>query len=164
MKLLSLESLNDLQKDAVQKLWNEEYPKSIALKTKQDLESYLEKLQGQSHILLSNESETIIGWFFGFIREDERWFAIIVNSNAHKKGYGSTLLNRAKSLYVELNGWVITDASHTKADSSAYIFPLGFYQKSGVSVLENETFETDKMKTVKNQMDQGLRLNLHFKL
>jgi hypothetical protein len=149
MKLMVLKTLDRLQKEAVRKLWNEEYPKSIVLKTPQDLSDYLEKLHDQNHILLQDKNNEIIGWFFGFMRDSERWFAIIVNSKKHKKGYGTALLNKAKSLYAELNGWVITDATHTKQDSSAYISPLGFYLKSGFSVLENETFETDKMKTVK---------------
>jgi hypothetical protein len=32
MKLLDTKTLNSLQKEAVRKLWNEEYPKSIGLK------------------------------------------------------------------------------------------------------------------------------------
>lgn len=133
----------------MRQLWNEEYPKSVALKTPEDLTDYLNKLEDQNHILAFDKNDLIIGWFFGFIREDERWFAIIVNGNKHRKGIGSTLLSQAKALYAELNGWVITDANYTKQDGTAYNSPLGFYLKHGFSVLENETFETEQMKTVK---------------
>lgn len=142
-------TLDNWQKDAVRMRWNEEYPKSVALKTPQDLTDYLDKLEDQKHILAFDKNDVIIGWFFGFIREDERWFAIIVNSNKHRKGIGSVLLNQSKALFTELNGWVITDASYTKQDGTAYNSPLGFYLKHGFSILENETFETEQMKTVK---------------
>ena len=144
-------TLDNWQKDAVRTLWNHEYPKSVALKTPQDLTDYLDKLEDQKHILAFDKNDVIIGWFFGFIREDERWFAIIVNSNKHRKGIGSVLLNQAKALFTELNGWVITDATYTKQDGTTYNSPLGFYLKHGFSVLDNETFDTEQMKTVKIQ-------------
>lgn len=96
-----------------------------------------------------DKNDVIIGWFFGFIREDERWFAIIVNRYKHRKGIGSALLSHAKTLFTELNGWVITDATYTKENGTAYNSPLGFYLKHGFSVLEDKTFKTEQMKTVK---------------
>ena len=66
-----LKTLDRLQKEAVRKLWNEEYPKTIVLKTPQDLSDYLEKLHDQNHILLQDKNNEIIGWFFGFIRDSE---------------------------------------------------------------------------------------------
>jgi hypothetical protein len=149
MKLLELEHLDPYQKEAVRELWNEEYPKSLVLETTQNLDDYLYKLKDQKHLLLFDEDENVMGWFFGFIRDNERWFAIIVKSSKHNMGCGTLLLEKAKSLYTELNGWVITDATHTKRDGSYYLSPLGFYLKNGFSFLENETVETDKMKAVK---------------
>lgn len=146
---MEVNTLDNRQKDAVRKLWNQEYPKSVALKTPHDLSDYLNKLEDKKHTLAFDKSDVIIGWFFGFIREDERWFAIIVNSDKHRKGIGSTLLSHAKTLFSELNGWVITDAIYTKENGTAYNSPLGFYLKHGFSVLEDETFETEQMKTVK---------------
>lgn len=149
MKLLELNILDNTQKEAVRQLWNKEYPKFLVLEAAKDLDEYLEKLKDQKHVLLLDENEMVIGWFFAFIRDSERWFAIIVNSKKHKKGYGTVLLKKAKALYAELNGWVITDASITKQDGSVYNPPLGFYKKHGFEILENETLETDKMKAIK---------------
>ena len=149
MKWVKCNRLNTEQKHAVRKLWNTEYPKSIALKTPKDLDDYLAKLEDQNHILLLDENEKIVGWFFGFIRDSERWFAIIVDSTFHCKGYGSILLNEAKSLYAELNGWVITSANHSRLSGEPYVSPLGFYTNHNFEVLEDVTLETEAMKTIK---------------
>jgi hypothetical protein len=155
MKLLDSKTLDEAHKEAVRQLWNEEYPESIVLKSLKDLDDYLDKQQDQRHVLLLDENENVIGWFFGFIRDKERWFAIIMNGKKHKKGYGTILLNNAKLLYSELNGWVITDSNYTKQNGSPYISPLRFYLKNGFSVLKNERLVTDKMKAEKIKWERG---------
>lgn len=45
---MEVNSLDNRQKDAVRKLWNQEYPKSVALKTPDDLNDYLNKLEDKN--------------------------------------------------------------------------------------------------------------------
>ncbi|MBR9854845.1 MAG: hypothetical protein GYB37_09760 [Algicola sp.] len=71
------------------------------------MKNYLENLIEQSHILIKNENQSIKGWYCGFIRENEKWFVIILDSKFHGKGLGTKILNLAKENKSELNGWVI---------------------------------------------------------
>lgn len=90
-KVLSLE-----QKDSLMQLWNNEYPAKLNLKTIEDLELYLNGLSETKHYLLLGDSDEIQGWTFTFLRENENWFAIILNSEIHGKGIGSLLMSEIK--------------------------------------------------------------------
>ena len=96
MEFIKLKELSKINKEEVLNLWNNEYPEKLSYKTLQDFENYLENLTEQSHILMINNNEEIKGWYFDFIRENEKWFAIILDSKLHGKGLGTRILNIAK--------------------------------------------------------------------
>ncbi len=88
--------LSKIDKKEILKLWNDEYPEKLNYQTLLEFENYLENLTEQSHILMKSEDQSIKGWYFDFIREKKKWFAIILDSKFHGKGYGTKILNLAK--------------------------------------------------------------------
>ena len=111
-------------------LWNKEYPESLCYNSIKDFDNYLDQLEAPEHILLLKDNE-VLGWLFLFIRESQRWFAIIIDSTYSKKGYGSQLLAIAKQKYNQLHGWVIDEDCYTKNDGTKYLSPLSFYLRQG---------------------------------
>ena len=77
MEFKKLKKLSKAHKEEVLNLWNNEYPEKLSYKTLQDFENYLENLAEQFHILMINEKKEIIGWYFDFMGDNEKWFAII---------------------------------------------------------------------------------------
>ena len=154
MNLIHTQTLTENQKETIRRLWNEEYPKKLNHAESSDFEAYLEKLSHPYHILLI-ENNSIKGWYFDFIRENEKWFAMIIDGKEHGKGYGTLLLNLAKEKEPELNGWVIDHNEEIKHDGTVYQSPLEFYRKNGFIVkpqirLELNTLSAVKMKWTKN--------------
>lgn len=149
MKTIATTCLNEIQRSQIINLWNQEYPKIIAHKTKESFGKYLSVLNEQHHILLLDENELIKGWFFDFVREEERWFAMIVGSEMQGKGYGRKLLEMGKRNNSILNGWVVDSSDYIKADGTTYQSPIAFYRKMGFEVFPEIIFETEVMKTIK---------------
>jgi GNAT superfamily N-acetyltransferase len=115
-------------------LWNKEYPATLAHKTLEDFEAYLATLSYCKHYLLV-ENTAIFAWGFEFDRNEERWFALIVDENEQGKRIGSQLLNRMKHENKTLNGWVIDHSNAKMSDGSFYRSPMTFYLKNGFAVL-----------------------------
>ena len=86
-----------------------------------------------------------------FTRDSSRWFAMIVDSSAQGKGYGTQLLNVAKAIEPELNGWATAHNRYTKSNGEPYLSPLNFYRKNGFTILENVRFTSEKLFAVKIQ-------------
>ncbi|MDP5093060.1 MAG: GNAT family N-acetyltransferase [Polaribacter sp.] len=149
MEFIKLTKLSKTQKKEILNLWNNEYPVKLNYKTLSEFEKYLENLAGQSHILMINENQKIEGWYFDFIRENEKWFAIILNSNYHGKGFGTKILNLAKEKKSELNGWVIDKNNHNKKNGELYKSPLDFYLKNGFEKLAKNRLELEIISAVK---------------
>ena len=149
MQFLRAKELSKIQKTEILELWNSEYPKKLNYNTLLDFESYLENLTDLSHILMLNESGRTIGWYFDFIREEEKWFAIILDSKIHGKGFGTDILNLAKEKEAELNGWVIDHNTDKKRNGEVYKSPLYFYIKNGFKKLLDDRLELDKLSAVK---------------
>ena len=124
MEYIFTKILNKTQKEQLRILWNREYPVNIAHHNLQDFESYLEDLSDQRHILIADHYKMVKGWYFDFLREHERWFAMIIDTEIQRKGYGSSLLKEAKKNNVELNGWVV-NASDYKKEKRSNISPSG---------------------------------------
>ena len=143
-KVLSLE-----QKDSLMQLWNNDYPEKLNLKTIEDLELYLNGLSETKHYLLLGDSDEIQGWTFTFLRENENWFAIILNSEIHGKGIGSLLMSEIKKNNTSLNGWVIDQENEIKYNATFYKSPLQFYIKNDFIICSEIRIENEKISAVK---------------
>ena len=92
MKIVQKEILSLEEKETLHELWNNEYPAKLNLKTIDDFELYLNGLSETKHYLLFDDSDKINGWAFTFLRENENWFAIILNREIQGRGNGSLLM------------------------------------------------------------------------
>ena len=116
MRIIKTNILSLQQKKAIYILWNKEYPINLTYLAFEELENYLRNLKNQRHLLLIDENEIVKGWYFDFIRENEKWFAMILDSQIQGKGFGTHLLNEAKQSVTELNGWVIDHNNYKKTN------------------------------------------------
>jgi GNAT superfamily N-acetyltransferase len=144
-----LKELSKTHKEEVLNLWNNEYPEKLNYKTLQDFEYYIESLAEQSHILMINEQQEIKGWYVDFMRENEKWFAIILDSKLQGKGLGTRILNMAKEKEIDLSGWVIDHNSDRKKNGEIYKSPIEFYLKNGFKRLEKIRLELEIISAVK---------------
>lgn len=149
MKFLKLSHLSKGQREELLKLWNKEYPEKLNYQTLQDLDNYLESLENQSHILITDENQKIMGWYVDFNRESKRWFAIILDSKVQSKGLGTKILNLVKEKETELNAWVIDHHNDKKKNGEPYKSPLLFYLKNGFEKMDQERLELDKISAVR---------------
>ncbi|MTI30924.1 GNAT family N-acetyltransferase [Xanthovirga aplysinae] len=149
MKIYKTKLLNQKQKEEINHLWNKEYPNNLKHAELRKFEEYLSNLGEQHHILLIDENESVKGWYFDFKRNNERWFAMIIDSKLHRRGFGKKLLNHAKETNFELNGWVIDQNHYQKENGERYTSPINFYKKNKFEVLDEVRLETDKISAVK---------------
>ena len=149
MDLIKRSSLSTSEKLEIFKLWNTEYPEKLSYQSLSEFEQYLESLTEQSHILLIDSNEKIKGWYFDFMRENEKWFVIILDSKMHGNGFGTEILELARQNENELNGWVIDQSNERKRDGKLYVSPLNFYLKNGFKKLSGNRLELDKISAVK---------------
>jgi hypothetical protein len=137
------------QKQAILRLWNNEYPVQLQFAGQQSLDAYLEGLENKTHYFTQNADGTISGWAFVFEREGGRWFAIIIDSSQQGTGLGTILLETLKKEENVLNGWVVDHTDYRKACKMPYISPLPFYLKNDFSVHKDTRLETEKLSAVK---------------
>ena len=130
-------------------LWNNVYPQQLEYKEIGQLEMYIQSLENSYHLLLCHGADTVIGWAFSFDREGERWFAILLQKLAQRKGYGRELLNHLKNHDAALNGWMIDHDRYITADGKSYMSPLDFYKKCGFEILSDQRLELDIISAVK---------------
>jgi len=149
MKIVQKEILSLEEKETLHELWNNEYPAKLNLKTIDDFELYLNGLSETKHYSLFDDSDKINGWAFTFLREDENWFAIILNSEIHGKGIGSLLMNEIKKNNTSLNGWLIDQENEIKHNATFYKSPLQFYIKNDFIVCSEIRIENEKLSAVK---------------
>ena len=149
MEFITQIELSKNDKKEILNLWNDEYPEKLNYQTLSEFEKYLENLTEQSHILMKSENQSIKGWYFDFVRENEKWFAIILDSNFHGKGFGTKLLSLGKEKESELNGWVIDKQDDKRKNGELYKSPLNFYLKNGFEKFDNERLELEKISAVK---------------
>ncbi len=141
--------LTAIQKEAIFHLWNNEYPAQLAHASMVGLEAYLVALTNQLHYFATDENGRIVGWAFSFERDYERWFAIIVDSGAQRKGVGASLLSKLKENSQLLNGWATDHDRYKRSDGAPYPSPLEFYVKNGFEVSNDIRLETEKLSAVK---------------
>jgi hypothetical protein len=149
MKLIELTSLNSDQKTSVFNLWNEEYPAQLSYNSLDEFNAYLSNLSNQKHYLLYNSTSEIVGWGFEFVREEEKWFAIIIKGAYHGSGNGTRILAKLKDNNSVLSGWVIDHNRDRKFDGSTYPSPLQFYLKNHFIVVSGVRLELEKISAVK---------------
>lgn len=135
------------EKDAILKLWNNEYPEQIRT-TATTLDAYFEELKPLAHYFLT-DGKAIYGWLFVFMRDGQRWFAMILDRSMHRKGYGSQMLGRAKKDADILYGWVTDHDRYVRKDGTAYPSPLHFYYKNGFKLITGERLEIDMLSAAK---------------
>jgi len=130
-------------------MWNNEYPEKLNYRNLTDFEDYLKHLTQQSHIIMVDENQNVKGWYFDFIRENEKWFALILDAKLQGKGLGRKMLNLAKEKESELSGWVIDRSNDKKQNGEFYESPLSFYLKNGFELLVKNRLENEKVSAVK---------------
>ncbi len=148
MKITENNALTEGEKDEILLLWNAEYPISFRYANRKAFEDYLNNLTDQRHLLIKDELGKVQGWYFDFIRDNDRWFVIILDETLHGKGFGSKLLKVARQTRSTLNGWVLT-GQYKKHSGEDYKSPLMFYQKNGFRILKDVKVETDQFSTIK---------------
>ncbi|MFN6074914.1 MAG: GNAT family N-acetyltransferase [Fluviicola sp.] len=135
-------------KEQIRAIWNNEYPLSIAHATLESFENYLSSLENPTHFLVL-ENDSIVAWGVTFDRENERWFALIIDRNFQGKGFGKELLQQMKLKESFLNGWVVIKNDSLRSDGTPYPLPLDFYLKNGFQktehIFETEIFTTQKI-------------------
>ena len=149
MKIIKTTNLTKDQKNTLYNLFNNEFPAAINFARFSDFENYLKTLNNQVHFFLLNDKYQIQGWSYTFSREKEKWFAIVLDSKIHKKGFGSLLLNKLKSIETKLNGWIVGTNDELKKNGDFYISPLDFYLKNEFKVNDSIRLESEKLKMLK---------------
>jgi GNAT superfamily N-acetyltransferase len=142
-------NLTQAHKESIFELWNAEYPQQLGFQALASLDDYLSNLNDQSHYFALDENNKVQGWAFVFERENEKWFAMILNRSIHGKGIGTSLLNLLKENETILNGWVIDNATYERADGSGYPSPLLFYLKKDFIMHPEIRLETPELSAIK---------------
>ncbi len=83
------------------------------------------------------------------VETNEKWFAMILDSQIQGKGFGTHLLNEAKQSVTELNGWVIDHNNYKKTNGTTYKSPIDFYLKNNFIILSETRLEISKISAVK---------------
>lgn len=149
MKIMDTLNLTIEQKQAILEIWNHEYPEKLKHRDTSDFEHYLNELTEQQHFLLADDTGAILGWSFSFIRDNDRWFAMILDESIHGLGYGTMLLNKLKEKEKKLNAWAIDHDRDKKQNGDSYISPLNFYLKNDFTICNGTRLESPKMSAVK---------------
>lgn len=149
IKIITTNSLENLQKKVIFEFWNAEYPKNLTHRNLDDFENYLYALTNQQHIMLIDKYGAIKGWYFDFERADEKWFAMILATEIHGKGFGTLLLNEGKKRESILNGWVIDKTDYLKQNGGSYRSPVSFYLKNGFKIIPEIRLELAHLSAVK---------------
>ena len=148
MNIIEATDLTNIQKQAIYRLWNAEYPALLAYTSLAEFDVYLAELSAQRHYLLIDGS-AIRGWLFLFDRDGQRWFAIIIDSSIHGQGFGTRLLDLAKSVSRSLHGWATDHNRNIKLDGTSYKSPINFYLQNNFAIQPALRLDTEKISAVK---------------
>ena len=149
MRIVQKVVLSLQEKEVLYQLWNTEYPEKLSYETIDGFDLYLTSLSNTKHYLLINEANKIKGWAFTFFRDDEDWFAILVDKNSQGSGKGSLLMEELKKNKNSLNGWVVDHENDVKQNKEQYKSPLLFYVKNGFVICQETRIENQKISAVK---------------
>jgi GNAT superfamily N-acetyltransferase len=151
MNITETTDLSYDQKEQILSLWNNEYPVQLGYANITELDKYLDDLSDKHHYLLTGDTSGINGWAFEFVREGEKWFAIIVSSELQGQGFGTKLLDALKNRNAQLNGWVTDHNKYIKRNGGAYQSPMDFYLRNGFEIKADTRLETTKLSAVQIQ-------------
>ncbi|PVX51899.1 acetyltransferase (GNAT) family protein [Balneicella halophila] len=143
------DKLSPVIRKEIRAIWNEEYPKVIIEKSQDKFDEYIKSLKDAKHVIVIDESGHIQGWYADFIRDDDRWFLILLSSKIQGKGIGKELITNARQNNDRLNGWAIFSNHYKKSDETLYKSPIAFYKKLGFTIRKDIIFRTEIMETVK---------------
>lgn len=149
MNFIKTETLSNEQKIEIFQIWNNEYPEKLAFQKAENFEEYLNKLEKPIHYIIQNNKNKIIGWALDFYRDNQKWFAIIIDGREQQNGFGKKLLNELKKHNTELNGWVIDHDNDIKINGEKYKSPLDFYLKNNFEVVSENRLENEVLSAVK---------------
>ena len=149
MTIIKIESIGSDHKEAIFRLWNNEYPERLKFASNADLDLYLNDLTKQLHYFATNAQNVITGWAFTFEREEETWFAIIIDSSDQKQGLGKKFIDLLKTENTQLNGWVIDHSRDLKVNGNPYLSPLPFYLKNNFETCPEVRLQTEKLSAIK---------------
>jgi GNAT superfamily N-acetyltransferase len=149
MTIIETKNPGHEQRDLIRHLWNREYPAQIQYASGEAFDGYLDSLQEPCHWLAVDKDNNLAGWGFSFVREGEKWFAIIVDIKIQRRGLGTRLLRLLKENEAVLNGWVTDHDRYRKANGAPYPPPLQFYIKNGFIVIPEARIETEQLSAVK---------------
>ncbi|MEO8254232.1 MAG: GNAT family N-acetyltransferase [Flavobacterium sp.] len=155
MNSIEKDNLSIKEKVSLLQLWNDEYPARLNYKNTEDFDLYLSGLTNTKHYLLFDDSDEIMGWAYTFIRDNENWFAILLNHQIQGKGIGSHLINELKKNNTSLNGWVTDLETEIKQNQKYYRSPMEFYIKNGFKILTEIRIENDRISGVKINWTDG---------
>lgn len=157
MDFLEKKYLNHDDKKRIMQLWNKEYPANLNYSSLSEFEEYLEVLEDPFH-LVAKLNDQIEGWYFDFLREDERWFGLILSSDFHGKGLGTKILNKVRKKRIQLSGWIIRHDNYLKINGLKYKSPEVFYLKNGFNILDAVQLKTDQIHAVKIEWKKSAEL------
>lgn len=149
MKVVQRDIFSEEEIEILWQLRNNEYPIQFGHETFQEFEAYINAISEIKNYLLIDAKKEIQGWAYTFFRDDEIWFAIMLNYQFQGKGYGRVLLEELKNNNKILNGWVIDHENDFKRNKENYKSPLKFYLSNGFSVLNDIRLENEKISAVK---------------
>jgi hypothetical protein len=149
MKILESIYPSTAQKAAIFKLWNNEYPKELNFDNMRALDDYLASLSQTMHYFIETDAAEIVGWACKFSRNDEKWFAIILDEKIQGTGKGKVLLGELKRNEFLLNAWVIDRSNDLKLNGAIYKSPLKFYLHHGFDLCPEIRLENEKLSAVK---------------
>lgn len=153
MRILKLKELNAIQVKDIMEIWNNEYPVSLNFKGLDEFNKYLLNLQNAEHYIVLS-GDRVSGWIATFDRFDQKWFVMLIASQYQSKGLGARLINEVKPNSKELYGWVVDQDIYFKLNGQPYSSPLGFYQKMGFEIT-NEELKNEKLRAIKIKWKVG---------
>lgn len=150
MRYFETETLTKDQKEGIRLIWNKEYPLIIGHDRLESFAKYLSGLKNQNHLLLFDDNNSIKAWFCDFIRNDERQFAMVLDSEIQGKGHGSHILSLAKQKYKKLSAWVVEDSNtYKKENGEFYSSPINFYMKNNFKIIPNTNPPDTRLNVIK---------------
>ena len=155
MNFIEYQILPDTIWPQLMDIWNEVYPKILIKNNLEAFRAELTKYQDYWHIVNYDTEGQVVGWYFDFIREDDRWFGIIIRRDSHGRGIGKELIELAKQKRGRLCGWVFPKSEYLKRDGSHYPSPIPFYEKLGFTTLPEVKLETDTFTLIKIQWEKS---------
>lgn len=149
MRFFKTTKLTLRQKQELLQLWNNEYPQTLQYNNLSEFDEYLNKLKDPRHILLLDEHDNIKGWYSDFIRDNDKWFLAILNTESQGQKFGTEFIKMGKEMNEELNGWIINSNQYLKKNGQFYKSPIDFYRKQGFEILEDITLKTEQLNAIK---------------